>query len=64
LLGKILLVTGVIDDGTLHGALRALNLVRDDKLTMEQAIIALNHSRKNAMTFDEAITELKWTSQA
>lgn len=62
LLGKILLVTGVIDEATLHGALRALNLVRDEKLSMEQAIFALNHSRKNEVTFDESLTELKWTN--
>jgi len=63
LLGKILLVTGAIDDQTLHATLRSLVLLRDEKINMEQAIFALNHARKNQITFDEALAELKWTSQ-
>ncbi len=62
LLGKILLVTGAIDEPTLHATLRSLMLVRDEKITMEQAIIAINHARKHQITFDEALAELKWTS--
>jgi len=64
LLGKILLVTGAIDDQTLHATLRSLVLLRDEKINMEQAIFALNHARKNQITFDEALAELKWTGQA
>jgi hypothetical protein len=64
LLGKILLVTGVIDDQTLHATLRSLVLLRDEKINMEQAIFALNHARKNQITFDEALGELKWASSA
>jgi hypothetical protein len=63
LLGKILLVTGAIDDQTLHATLRSLVLLRDEKINMEQAIFALNHARKNQITFDEALAELKWTAQ-
>lgn len=62
LLGKILLVTGAIDEPTLHATLRALMLVRDEKITMEQAIIAINHARKHQLTLDEALSELKWTA--
>jgi len=62
LLGKILLVTGAIDEPTLHATLRSLVLVRDEKITMEQAIIAINHARKHQLTLDEALVELKWTS--
>jgi hypothetical protein len=62
LLGKILLVTGAIDDQTLHATLRSLVLLRDEKINMEQAIFALNHARKNQITFDEALSELKWAS--
>jgi hypothetical protein len=64
LLGKILLVSGTIDEPTLHATLRSLMLVRDDKITMEQAIVAINHARKNQLTLDEALVELKWTSTA
>ncbi len=60
LLGKVLLVTGVIDEHTLHAALRLLLLLRSEKLTMEQAIIALNHARKHKLTIDESLQELKW----
>jgi hypothetical protein len=63
LLGKILLVTGAIDDQTLHATLRSLVLLRDEKINMEQAIFALNHARKHQLTFDEALAELKWTAQ-
>ena len=61
LLGKVLLVTGVIDEHTLHAALRLLLLLRSEKLTMEQAIMALNHARKHKLTVDEALQELKWS---
>lgn len=64
LLGKILLVSGTIDEPTLHATLRSLMLVRDDKITMEQAIVAINHARKNQLTLEEALVELKWTSTA
>jgi CBS domain-containing protein len=61
LIGKILLVTGLINEQTLHASLRAQFLVREGFLRMEQAIIALNHCEKHSCSFDDAIQELGWT---
>ena len=61
LIGKILLVSGFINEQTLHAAMRALFLMRDDFIKMEQAVVALNHCQKNQVSFDEALDELGWT---
>lgn len=60
LIGKILLVTGLINEQTLHASLRAQFLVREGFLRMEQAIIALNHCEKHSVNFDEALQDLGW----
>ncbi len=60
LIGKILLVTGLINEQTLHASLRAQFLVREGFLRMEQAIIALNHCEKHQVSFDDALQELGW----
>lgn len=60
LIGKILLVTGLINEQTLHASLRAQFLVREGFLRMEQAIIALNHCEKHNCSFDDALQELGW----
>ncbi len=61
LIGKILLVTGHINEQTLHASLRAQFLVREGFLQMEQAIIALNYCQKHHANFDDALQELGWT---
>jgi len=60
LIGKILLVTGLINEQTLHASLRAQFLVREGFLRMEQAIVALNHCEKHSCSFDDALQELGW----
>lgn len=60
LIGKILLVTGLINEQTLHASLRAQFLVREGFLQMEQAIVALNHCEKNQTSFDDALSDLGW----
>ncbi len=62
LIGKILLVSGYLNERTLHAASRALFLMREGYLKMEQAVLALNLCQKNQLSFDEALDELGWTA--
>ncbi len=61
LVGKMLLVTGMIDEATLHASLRCQFLLREGFLKMEQAIVALSHCQRNRCSFDDALQELGWT---
>ncbi len=51
LVGKMLLVSGMIDEGMLHSALRCQFLLREGFLKMEQAVVALNHCQKKSRPF-------------
>lgn len=62
LIGKMLLVTGLIDESTLHAALRCQFLVREGFLKMEQAIIALNYCQRTQASFDDAMHDLGWSN--
>jgi len=61
LVGKMLLVTGMIDEATLHASLRCQFLLKEGFLNLEQAIVALSHCRLNQVSFDDALQELGWT---
>ncbi len=61
LIGKMLLVSGMIDEVMLHSALRCQFLLREGFLKMEQAVVALNHCQKNHVSFDDALQQLGWT---
>lgn len=61
LIGKMLLVTGMIDESMLHASLRCQFLLREGFLNMEQAIVALSHCQRNRVSFDDALQELGWT---
>jgi hypothetical protein len=61
LVGKMLLVTGMIDEATLHASLRCQFLLREGFLKMEQAIVALSHCQRHAISLDDALHELGWT---
>ena len=61
LIGKILLVSGFLNEQTLHAAMRALFLMREGILKMEQAVVALNYCQHNQVSFDDALDELGWT---
>lgn len=62
LIGRILLVSGYLNEQTLHAAARALFLMREGYLKMEQAVLALNHCQKNQVSFDDALDELGWVA--
>ncbi|MGH9552152.1 MAG: hypothetical protein ACRD3W_22385, partial [Terriglobales bacterium] len=61
LIGKMLLVTGMIDEPMLHASLRCQFLLREGFLNMEQAIVALSHCQRNRVSLDDALQELGWT---
>ncbi|HEY9733434.1 MAG TPA: hypothetical protein V6C89_16060 [Drouetiella sp.] len=58
LVGKMLLVTGMIDEQMLHASLRCQFLLREGFLKMDQATQALNHCQRNRCSFDDALQEL------
>lgn len=58
ILGRMLLVAGVIDENTLKSALRCFALVRENILGTEQAFIAFNYSQQNGISVDDALQEL------
>lgn len=61
LFGKILLATGLLDEDSLHAALRCQTLLQTGVLKEEQAIIAFNYSQRMRCSVDEALGELGWT---
>jgi hypothetical protein len=61
LMGKALVVTGTIDEATLHATQRCQFLLQQGFLNLEQAIVALSHCRLNQVSFDDALQELGWT---
>lgn len=61
LIGKMLLVTGMIDEATMHAGLRCQFLLREGFLSMEQAIVAINHTQRQQISLDDALQELGWT---
>ncbi len=58
ILGRMLLLAGVIDEATLKAALRCYSLSREGILGTEQAFIAYNYSQHSGITIDEALQEL------
>lgn len=60
LLGKILTITGYLDEDTLMAAMRAQTLVKQGHLDMSQAMIALNYVSRMGGSLDEALIDLGW----
>jgi len=63
ILGRMLLVAGVIDEPTLQAAMRLDALVRAKLVTLEQACYAFNYSQQRLLNVDEALHEIGWTGQ-
>lgn len=64
LLGKILTITGFLDEDTLNAATRAQFLVRQGYLEKDQAMIALNYCNRMGRSLDEALMDLGWALSA
>jgi hypothetical protein len=58
MLGKMLVVTGSIDEGTLLAALRCQFLMRNKVLSESEAREALIYAQRHRITLDDAIEEL------
>lgn len=58
ILGRMLLLAGIIDESTLQAAMRLTFLVRGGLLSMEQAQTAFDYSQRHRATIDEALQEL------
>jgi hypothetical protein len=61
LIGKMLLISGSIEEEMLHAALRCQFLLREGFLREEQAIVALHYCQKMNCSIDDAMEELGWT---
>ncbi|MBA4075547.1 MAG: hypothetical protein C0508_10950 [Cyanobacteria bacterium PR.023] len=58
LIGKMLVVSGAIDEATLIASLRCQYLLKHRYLAVDQAVQALQYTRKNKVSFDDAMEEL------
>lgn len=58
LIGKMLVISGAIDEATLIASLRCQYLLKHGRLTVEQAIKALQYTRQHKVSFDDALDEL------
>ncbi|MBX9666547.1 MAG: hypothetical protein K2X93_02965 [Candidatus Obscuribacterales bacterium] len=58
ILGRMLLLAGIIDETTLQAAMRLVFLVKGGLMNMEQAQQAFDYSQRHRATIDEALQEL------
>jgi hypothetical protein len=58
LIGKMLVLSGAIDEATLIASLRCQFLLKHGYLTVDDAINALQYTTKNKVSFDDALDEL------
>jgi hypothetical protein len=63
LMGKILLISGFIDELTLKAALRCQYLMRDGVIREDQAIMALHYCARMRCSMDDAVRDLGWTPE-
>ena len=59
LIGKLLLVAGVIDEPALLAALRCQYLIREKVATVEEAAAALKHAVLHHLSIDDALEEVR-----
>lgn len=59
ILGRMLLLSGIIDEPTLQAAMRLVFLVKGGLLNIEQAQKAFDYVTRHRATIDEALQELK-----
>jgi hypothetical protein len=58
LIGKMLVVSGAIDEATLIASLRCQYLLKYGYISMQDAIRCLQYTKKNRVSFDDALEEL------
>ncbi|HEY9791396.1 MAG TPA: hypothetical protein V6D22_13415 [Candidatus Obscuribacterales bacterium] len=57
-IGKMLALSGAIDEATLIASLRCQFLLRNGYLKLDDAVLALQYSKRNKMSFDDSLEEL------
>lgn len=62
MIGKMLVVSGAIDEGLLLAALRCQFLIRNRLITVEQAIEALRFARAHRVSLDDALEDLGFSA--
>lgn len=58
LIGKMLVVSGAIDEAILLSALRCQFLLRNDLLSTDDAVSAMQYAERNHLSLDDALEEL------
>jgi hypothetical protein len=58
LIGKMLVVSGAIDEATLLAALRCQFLLRNGNVNLKDAVKALQYAKTNMMSLEDALEEL------
>ncbi len=58
LIGKMLVVSGAIDEATLIASLRCQYLLKYGYISLEDAVRCLQYCKKNRVSFDDALEEL------
>jgi len=58
LIGKMLVISGAIDEATLISTLRCQYLLKHDLISIEDAVRTLQFARENQISLDDALEEL------
>ncbi|MGH9553612.1 MAG: tetratricopeptide repeat protein, partial [Terriglobales bacterium] len=61
IVGKMLVLSGVLDEKTLNSANTCCLLIEQGALPLEQACIAFEYSQRKGISVNEALRELTWT---
>ena len=64
LIGKIMVVCGMIEEKTLQAALECQYLVREGVITMDQAVVVLHFCHRVRCSADEAVSQLGYNAAA
>lgn len=63
IMGRMLLIAGVIDDHLLEAATRCQSLLRQGVLAEDQAIIALQYCQRSKLSLYDALEQIGWRIQ-
>jgi len=61
IMGRMLMLAGILDEQTLHAARRCSTLVQQKVMSLEHACIAFDFSQRRGVTIDDALRELSWS---
>ena len=64
ILGRMLLLSGIIDESTLESAMRLVGLVRNGNLSMENAQSAFNESQRGSANLEDVLRNLGFANES